>query len=281
MWNMLRPLFLALVLAPCALAQSTNSATQSTNSNSASLPSGVEQWNLKFAGYDREALVYLPPGDTNIPAPVVFVFHGHGGHSSNVLNSFAINRLWPEAISVYPQGLNTPGRLTDPEGKFPGWQKSGGDRNDRDLKFFDALLARLQKTRKIDTNHIYATGHSNGGGFTYVLWAERGDVLAAVAPVAAISPESLIKLKPKPVMHIAGKEDPLVRFDWQFQTMMAIRKINHCTPVGTPWADNCTLYESNLGDPVITYIHPGKHELPRPAPPLIVKFFKEHSLKAN
>ena len=91
------------------------------------------------------------------PTPVVFVFHGHGGHALNVVRSFAMNRHWPEAISVYMQGLNTPGRLTDPQGKVPGWQMRLGDQHDRDLKFFDAVLgaaqARLQGGREARFRH--------------------------------------------------------------------------------------------------------------------------------
>ena len=100
-------------------------------------------------------------------------------------NKFAYHKHWPEAIVVYMQGLNTPGTLTDPQGKLPGWQKTFGDQGDRDLKFFDAVLATLKKDYKVDEKRIYATGHSNGGGFTYLLWAARGDVFAAVAPCAA------------------------------------------------------------------------------------------------
>ena len=97
--------------------------------------------------------------------------------------NFAYHELWPEAIAVYMQGLNTPGALTDPEGKKPGWQKTVGDQNDRDLKFFDAVLATLKKDYKVDEKRIYATGHSNGGGFTYLLWAARGTCLPPSRPV--------------------------------------------------------------------------------------------------
>lgn len=61
---------------------------------------------------------------------------------------------------------------------------------------------------------VYAMGHSNGGAFTYLLWATRGDVLAAVAPSGAAAGRSLPDLKPKPVLHVAGEKDELVRFEW-------------------------------------------------------------------
>ena len=234
------------------------------------------QWTVD--GVVREALVYAPPQAKANPAPVVFAFHGHGGSMNNAARMFGFHARWPEAIVVYPQGLNTPGRLTDPEGKKPGWQHAAGDQGDRDLKFFDAMLASLQQEYKVDARRIYSTGHSNGGGFTYLLWAERGERFAAFAPSAAAAPRLLDRLKPKPAFHAAGETDPLVKFEWQQQTMDALRKMNQCGE-GQPWENEkgCTLYPSKLGTPVVTFIHPGGHQYLANTPGLIVKFFKQHS----
>src|SRR5690242_17030508 len=87
-------------------------------------PLQPRQWNVE--GLDREALVYAPSAAKTTPAPLVFVFHGHGGNMKGAANSFHMHTLWPEAMVVYPQGLNTPGKLTDLEGKRPGWQHSAG-----------------------------------------------------------------------------------------------------------------------------------------------------------
>src|ERR1051325_873956 len=129
----------------------------------------------KVDGVTREAFVHLPASAKTTPAPVVFVFHGHGGSMTNSAHQFGLHTVWPEAIIVYPQGLNTPGRLTDLEGKHPGWQKDVGDQGDRDLKFFDAMLSSLKQDYKVETKRVYATGHSNGAGFTYLLWEARGE----------------------------------------------------------------------------------------------------------
>ena len=83
-------------------------------------------------------------------------------------------------------------------------------------------------------------------------------------------------LKPKPVLHVAGENDELVKFAWQQQTMNALRRLNECGE-GQPWAKHCTAYESKLGAPVVTFIHPGTHTFPEAAPALIVKFFQEHA----
>ncbi|MDO8541332.1 MAG: prolyl oligopeptidase family serine peptidase [Opitutaceae bacterium] len=229
------------------------------------------EWTV--GGVAREALLHVPADAKTKPAPVVFVFHGHGGSMANSARTFAIHSLWPEAIVVYPQGLNTPGRLTDPEGKKPGWQHRAGDQGDRDLKFFDTVLAALRHEYQVDNRRVYSTGHSNGAGFTYLLWATRGDAFAAVAPSAAATTVQGM-LKPKPVMHVAGRKDELVKFEWQEQTMIALRRLNQCGG-GRAWAEECTIYDSRVGAPVVTMIHPGTHAFPRSAPPLIVKFFKE------
>jgi polyhydroxybutyrate depolymerase len=223
----------------------------------------------------REANVYLPEKPGDAPLPVVFGFHGHGGTSQQAARSYRLHEAWPEAIVVYMQGVPTPGRLTDPEGKRPGWQHDPGDHNDRDLKFFDAVLATLRERYKVDEDRVYATGHSNGAAFTCVLWAARHDVFAAVAPSAGFS-RSLRSCNPKPVLYIAGENDPLVRFAGQELAMQTIRRINGCEATGQEWAKGCTLYPSKGGTPFVSFIHAGDHKYPAEAPPLIVRFFKEH-----
>jgi polyhydroxybutyrate depolymerase len=208
---------------------------------------------------------------------VVFAFHGHGGSMASAARSFQIHKHWPEAIVVYMQGLPTPGKF-DPDGKRPGWQHAAGDQGDRDLKFFDAVLASLREKRKVDDRRIYATGHSNGGGFTYLLWANRSEVFAAYAPSAA-GAGGLKDFKPAPVMHIAGQKDTTVPFENQKRVMEAVRKLNGCTEQGKDWAKGCTLYSSDKGAPFVSFIHPGDHKYAEEAPALIVKFFKEQARK--
>src|SRR5205814_9978801 len=83
------------------------------------------EWTID--GVKREALIYVPSNATATAAPLVFVFHGHGGKMQGAARSMPFHEVWPEAIVVFPQGLKTPGRLTDPEGKLPGWQQAAAD----------------------------------------------------------------------------------------------------------------------------------------------------------
>ncbi|HXT10501.1 MAG TPA: prolyl oligopeptidase family serine peptidase [Candidatus Angelobacter sp.] len=236
---------------------------------------GLANVSLKVDGVVRTALVYAPANAKTISTPVVFVFHGHGGSAENVVRTFAINKHWPEAISVYMQGLDTPGKLTDPDGLRTGWQTAIGDDGDRDLKFFDALLARLKQDYNVDTKRIYCTGHSNGGAFTYLLWLARGNVFAAVAPSAA-SAKYASQLIPRPALIMGGKEDPLVKFAWQRLTMNVVRRLNGCAMKGEAWDNQCTIYPSQNGTPLVTFIYPGGHQFNPASPALIVKFFKQH-----
>jgi polyhydroxybutyrate depolymerase len=226
-------------------------------------------------GVKREALIRSPADGAGTLAPVVFVFHGHGGSMEQASRSMPAHGLWPEALVVYMQGLPTPGRLTDPTGTWDGWQAGPGEQGDRDLKFFDTVWRSLQTDYKIDPRRAYAMGHSNGGSFTYLLWAKRADVFAAFGPSAAVASANYGRFAPRPVIHIAGEHDPLVKFAWQKLMIDTLRRTNECD-AGHPAGKGYTLYESKIGAPVMTYIHPGTHQYPLEATALIVGFFKQH-----
>lgn len=238
----------------------------------AAVESKVMHWTV--GGVEREALVYIPASAKQNATPVVFVFHGHGGNMYNILRGKDLDKLWPEAIIVSPQGLNTPGQLTDPKGELPGWQSGAGNMNDRDLLFFDAMLKTLREEYKIDDKRIYATGHSNGGGFTYLLMEARNEVLAAAAPSAASAVRALPRIKPKPMMHIIGEKDPLVLPQWQEATITGMLKVNSCSKEGRPYATDATIYASDTGNPVIIYKHKGGHVFPQEAVTVVIQFFK-------
>ena len=245
------------------------------------LPAPTE-WSV--AGVKRQAIVMKPTRETDEPAPLLFVFHGHGGNMRNTARQ-GFREAWPEAVIVCPQGLDTK-TLYDPQGARPGWQNRKGDAGGRDLAFFDAMLKTLTADQKVDERRVYATGHSNGGGFTYILWAERGDVLAAVAPSSAVATALLpaFRVKALPALHLAGQADALVPFAKQERSIALVRRINQCEPEGKPWpaagALKGTLYPSAAGAPLVTLIHAGGHRFPAEAPGLITRFLQEQVKKA-
>jgi len=232
----------------------------------------VRKWQI---GNDlREAIVYVPLSAKNKPAPVIFVFHGHGGNMKDMFNGHRFDQLWPEAIIVVPQGMKTPGQLVDRAGKLSGWQQAPGDMNDRDIHFFDEILLTIRKEYQVNNKRIYATGHSNGGSFTYLLWAMRGNVFAAMAPSAAVAFRFNEQLTPKPVMHIMGEKDLLVKPSWQQMEIAKLLKLNKCSATGRPYAANTVVYPSSLKAPVLVCKHSGGHIYPPDADAIVIKFFK-------
>src|SRR5262249_4212733 len=134
---------------------------------------------------------------------------------------------------------------------------------------------------KVDQHRIYATGFSNGGYFTYLLWAQRGDRFAAVAVCAAHAGKYRQDLKPKPYLHVAGETEKKVSFDIQQQTMNFVRNLNDCYEKGEIWNKpatkaTATRYESKSGAPFVGVVHSGGHEVPIPVGGRITaRFFKE------
>ena len=243
-------------------------------------PEGFVERSWTIQSAQRTALLRIPKL-VHGKMPVVFCWHGHGGTAEHAARAWGLPSEWPEALLVFPQGLPTPGQLTDPEGRRTGWQSRPGAQNDRDLEFFDTVLAALKSEHSLDQNRVYSTGHSNGGGFSYLLWSQRPGVFAAIAPVAATLGKNLLPGSPLPVLHVAGQKDWLVKFSWQEATFAAIRSNNQCRPNPAPWTEsgslNAQLFDSPIGAPLVTAIHPGGHEYPAGTAKLVVRFFKEHT----
>jgi polyhydroxybutyrate depolymerase len=263
----LRLRFLAAMVGCAALAAAQEQATSLA----------PRTWTVD--GVERSALVAMPAKAPTAaaPAPLVFVFHGHGGRSAAAARGFGLHELLPQAIVVYPQGLPTPGRLTDPDGKRSGWQAEVGDQGDRDLRFVDAMLATLRAELAIDERRIHATGHSNGGGFTYLLYAARSDAFASFAPSAAGGVRHLRDGQPipRPLLHVAGRADALVPFATQQRNVQAL-VADAGADAGAPWdaVPGATVHRAKAGMLVATWWHDGGHEFPAAAPPAIAAFFR-------
>jgi polyhydroxybutyrate depolymerase len=226
----------------------------------------------KVDGIERHALIALPKSGT-AKAPLIFAFHGAGDTMDN-FSGIELERSWPEAIVVYPQGLpRNPGY-----GPGGVWQTEKGQNNDQDLKFFDTALAAIRTKYRVDDARIYAMGFSNGAKLTYLLWAERPTVFAALGPVAGQHAPSLSITVPKPLIHVAGQFDRQNHFDLQKQSIEMARKVNGTEGAGTPCGSYCTEYASSRNAPVMTIIHGGAHVYPDGTSETIVKFFKRFPL---
>lgn len=228
----------------------------------------VQDFNVD--GVARQALVF--PGQGPGPHPLVLAFHGHSGNMRQASRSFGLQDLWPQATIIYPQGLPTKG-MTDPEGKYNGWQQKPEDEGGRDIKFTDEILAWV---KDVDRRHVYAMGHSNGGRFTYVLWATRGNVFTAYGPSSSPGIGLVRQMKPASAFCVAGQSDPIVPFVSQQLTIRQLERLNGVDLSKGTKQGYVTLANGKSGIELGTYIHPGGHVFPQEAAAAMVALFKRH-----
>lgn len=174
------------------------------------LPAGstVSQ-TIDSGGYQRTYLIHLPARyDPEQPTPVVLAFHGRKGKGADIEAFAGIDAL--DAIAVYPNGLPA-----GPEHKT-AWEGAPYSPPSDDVLFVSNLLDHLQDTLCVDPQRIYATGKSNGGGFTALLACHLQHRIAAFAPVSgAFYPESAAGCgpgTPVPMMEFHGTADPIIEY---------------------------------------------------------------------
>jgi polyhydroxybutyrate depolymerase len=232
-------------------------------------------WTI--GGVERDALVFAPRAKQGAAKyPLVIAFHGHRGHMWNAATRMHIQTLWPQAIVVYPQGLDTT-TLMDVAGTGTGWQGKAGDFGDRDLRLFDAIVETMKRSYAVDRRRIYVTGFSNGAVFSLLLWAKRAKTIAAVGEVAGRLDPSETLTSTRALLAVAGRRDTVAPFAVQRTTIQLARVVNRASEAGSSCGRYCTFYPSTIGPvPVKTFIHPGGHEYPSWAPAEFVKFFKAH-----
>jgi len=244
-----------------------------TTSASVAQQPTLEKWQVN--GVERTALVFAPSAAAATGAPLVLVFHGHGGNVRDASSSMRFQSAWPEAVVVYLQGLPTRTKI-DPRGEKSGWEtEPASAAHNRDADFVDAVVATMRQRFPVDDQRIYATGFSNGAFFSYALLAMRGSMLAAAAPVAGLI-RSWQPAPPRPVIVIGGSRDLLVTADSQKVSLARLLAVNQATGAGTPCGAGCTVFSSPTGTPVRSIVHPGGHVFPPFATEAIVDFFKNH-----
>jgi polyhydroxybutyrate depolymerase len=175
------------------------------------------------------------------------------------------------------QGLPTPG-VADQDGVRTGWQRELGQLGDRDLKFFDAVLATLHEKFSVDDGRVYAMGFSDGAFFTYLLWQERPKIFAAFAPCSGRLFPAIHLTVPKPAFIVAGDRDERINVNLRDEAIKTVRDLDGATGVGTSCGEGCTLYPAPKGMGVKVLIFHGDHEFPPNTSPSIVTFFKNHQL---
>ncbi|OCF43219.1 poly(3-hydroxybutyrate) depolymerase [Kwoniella heveanensis CBS 569] len=137
----------------------------------------------------REYVLNVPEGYVHgVQHPVVLSFHGAGGNSTRqeILSQLSLPDLRIAGLpflSAFPQGVNnTDWNMTHI------WQAAVyGNKTVDDIQFVKDILSDISSNYTVNPRRYYASGKSNGGGFTALL-ACRPDTSALFAAFAPVSP---------------------------------------------------------------------------------------------
>jgi polyhydroxybutyrate depolymerase len=218
-------------------------------------------------GTARRTFVARVPAaaDGRTAVPVLFAFHPFGTNAQ-YMASRVPSRFWPEAILVYPDGFSRPGGPAS-----PSWQNQPGDLGDRDVAFFDGMLAWLREHHCIDDRRVFVMGYSNGAALATVLACVRPQVVAGLATASgrlACTPAS-----PMPAIVSHGTRDTTVGYEQAVASVRAWSQQNGCSapPAGV---NGCVAATSCQSAPVSLCSYPGGHEYNPAFTQLLVDFFK-------
>lgn len=214
-------------------------------------------FNVTSSGTSRDFLVRVPSSyDKDRRYPVVLAFSGNTETAWQLeLDTRLSDPKWSsDKLLVYPEGINA---------SWAGASYSKATIT-QDLQFVSDLLANLGSTFCIDSNKIYATGFSNGGGFVDIL-ACSGDTVgsqfaAFVAASGAYYQEALYTStykcvpakSPTPIAFIHGLNDSSVFYnggDGEGGFLPAVPAVvnswvsrNRCTSLSKTDSDNGTIH---------------------------------------
>lgn len=220
-----------------------------------SLQPGLQ--TISVAGQQRQLIVSVSePYDAGEPHALVVAFHGRTSPAREVqgyydLEPHAAETLGP-TVFVYPVALTQQG------GTFGWWNPGDAPDALRDFALFDALLARLSADTCIDTDRVFAVGHSLGGSFVNALGCHRAAVLRAVASLGGgPGPGPCEGEVAAVVLH--NPDDRLVAFELGLEARDQFLAQNGLTgpPVrGEPCSLNCARYGTpGIQDPVLWCPH--------------------------
>ncbi len=143
-------------------------------------PAGAGEKVARAGKLQTPYLLTLPPGyDGKTPVPLAFAFHGrtrshtllHGGDASRLAEELG-SRYAVAYVKSIGAGYDQPKEQRD------------------NLQLFDALYPELLAKYCIDSEQVFALGHSSGGLFAEVLGCERSALLRGIAAVAGARVEA-------------------------------------------------------------------------------------------
>jgi len=275
-------------LLPATAADSSRSTGCRTQPNQQ--PGTGADYQLVSGGITRTYRLHLPASyDARTSYQLIVVYHGRG-KTGEFTEAFSdLSKL--NAIVAYPNGV-----LGDEDKQ--AWQGAPyAAKGVDDVKFTADLLDTIEAGFCVDTNAVYATGKSNGAGFTGILACVMADRFAAIAPVSGAfyqQGKRCAPSRPVPVLAIHGTGDTTIPYDGDgaralpsVQTWVrdwAVR--DHCSPeprVTQQGDDVLTMtYKGCRADVVHVAVTDGGHSWPgsdsSSGPGYVTQTFEAHEL---
>ncbi|GAA3583433.1 alpha/beta hydrolase family esterase [Kribbella ginsengisoli] len=212
--NLARPKILAALLMTAGLVTAATTLptataaepSRTTGCGKQAAPTG--DYTVESGGLTRTYRLHIP--DNYKPSkqyPLILVFHGRGKTGAQTEAFSDLSKL--DAVVAYPNGVI--GDENKQAWQGAPYSAKGVD----DVKFTADLLDQLEGKYCVDTRTVYATGKSNGAGFTAILACRMADRFAAIAPVSGafyIEGTRCAPSRPVPVLDIHGTGDTTIPY---------------------------------------------------------------------
>jgi polyhydroxybutyrate depolymerase len=206
---------------------------------------GAHDREVAVGDLSRHFVIEVPDlQDPPAAWPVVFSFHGLGQDSTRQRALTGLHEVAGDEgfLVVSPDGT----------GERQHWAiRADLDPATGDAAFVDAMLADLRSLECIDDDRIYATGISNGAGFTSALACSAPRRFAAVATVAGLGYQPGCEDDPAiPLLTIHGTADTIIPYEG------GVGFLDVVYPAAEAQAAQWATHNGCTGEPVVSEVAP-------------------------
>lgn len=175
--------------------------------------------SLGFGSRTGQYLLTFPPGYTpDVPAPLVFAFHGYT-RTHLQMHDVDASRL--------PEEVGSRAIMAYVKSQGDSWDRPG--ELEPSLELYDALYAHLLATHCVDVQRVFALGISSGGFFTTEVVCRHPERLAGAAVVSGALEATRCDAR-MPILFVHGPADTEVPISRGWHVRDQFLAENGCGP---------------------------------------------------